>query len=101
MSTQSRVENFNSGVDALIERGVLHCVLALTELQFSNSLIEVFWRNLNGELEKAKMAAQEARLEANRAISCGRWCMDRRGVATSQSHAFLTVRPSTTAGRSP
>jgi putative transposase len=38
------VENFNGGVDELIGKGVLRRVLALTELQFSNSLVEAFWR---------------------------------------------------------
>ncbi len=38
------VENFNGGVDYLIEQGVLRRVLALTDLQFSNSLIEALWR---------------------------------------------------------
>ncbi len=40
------VENVNSEVDELIERGVLHRVLAITELKFSNSMIEAWWRIL-------------------------------------------------------
>ena len=40
------VENFNGGVDELIGKGVLRRVLALTELQFSNALVEAFWRQL-------------------------------------------------------
>ena len=40
------VENFNGSVDELIDKGVLRRVLALTELQFSNSLIEAFWRSM-------------------------------------------------------
>jgi len=40
------VENFNGKVDPLIDKGVLRRVLALTELRFSNSLIEAFWRSL-------------------------------------------------------
>ena len=40
------VENFNSGVDELINNGLLRRVLALTELAFSNSLIEAFWRSM-------------------------------------------------------
>jgi putative transposase len=40
------VENFNGGIDELIGKGVLRRVLALTELQFSNSLIEAFWRQM-------------------------------------------------------
>ena len=40
------VENVNAQVDALITTGVLHRVLAFTELQFSNSMIEAWWRSL-------------------------------------------------------
>jgi putative transposase len=40
------VENVNAQVDALISTGVLHRVLAFTELQFSNSMIEAWWRSL-------------------------------------------------------
>jgi putative transposase len=40
------VENVNAAVDALIETGVLRRLLALTELRFSNSMIEAWWRSL-------------------------------------------------------
>ncbi|MBN4048181.1 DDE-type integrase/transposase/recombinase [bacterium AH-315-O15] len=40
------VENVNAQVDALIDTGVLRRLLALTELQFSNSMIEAWWRSL-------------------------------------------------------
>ena len=40
------VENFNSAVDQLIETGLLKRVLAQTEISFSNSLIESWWRVL-------------------------------------------------------
>ena len=40
------VENVNAQVDDLINRGVLRRLLALTELQFSNSMIEAWWRSL-------------------------------------------------------
>jgi putative transposase len=40
------VENVNAQVDALIETGVLRRLLAFTELQFSNSMIEAWWRSL-------------------------------------------------------
>jgi hypothetical protein len=39
------VENVNAQVDALIATGVLRRVLAFTELKFSNSMIEAFWRS--------------------------------------------------------
>src|SRR3974377_711366 len=40
------VENVNAQVDELIASGVLRRVLAFTELQFSNSMIEAWWRSL-------------------------------------------------------
>jgi transposase InsO family protein len=44
--TDAGVENVNSDVDALIESGLLRRVLAITEICFSNSLIEAWWRGL-------------------------------------------------------
>ena len=38
------VENFNSAVVQLVESGLLKRVLAQTEITFSNSLIESWWR---------------------------------------------------------
>ncbi len=40
------VENVNAQVDALITTGVLRRGLAFTDLQFSNSMIEAWWRSL-------------------------------------------------------
>jgi putative transposase len=40
------VENVNAQVDDLISTGVLRRVLAFTELKFSNSMIEAWWRTL-------------------------------------------------------
>jgi transposase InsO family protein len=40
------VENVNAEVDALIATGVLRRMLAFTELKFSNSMIEAWWRSL-------------------------------------------------------
>lgn len=40
------VENFNAQVDRLVESGVLHRVLAQTDLPSSNSMIEAWWRSL-------------------------------------------------------
>jgi Integrase core domain len=40
------VENVNAQVDDLIASGVLRRVLAFTELTFSNSMIEAWWRSL-------------------------------------------------------
>ena len=44
--TDAGVENVNAQVDALIASGVLRRVLAYTELRFSNSMIEAWWRAL-------------------------------------------------------
>jgi putative transposase len=40
------VENCNSAVDRLVESGLLKRLLAQTEIAFSNSLIESWWRTL-------------------------------------------------------
>ena len=40
------VENVNAQVDALIHAGILRRRLAFTELKFSNSMIEAWWRSL-------------------------------------------------------
>ena len=40
------VENVNAQVDALIHTGILCRLLAFTELKFSNSMIEAWWRSL-------------------------------------------------------
>ena len=40
------VENVDAQVDALIDTGVLRRLLAFTELTFSNSMIEAWWRSL-------------------------------------------------------
>ncbi|MGB2985099.1 MAG: DDE-type integrase/transposase/recombinase, partial [Phycisphaerae bacterium] len=40
------VENFNSAVDELVDSGLLQRLLAMTDISFSNSLIESWWRAL-------------------------------------------------------
>ena len=40
------VENFNDAVDELVNAGLLKRVLAQTDITFSNSLIESWWRAL-------------------------------------------------------
>jgi transposase InsO family protein len=40
------VEHLNAQVDALIAAGVLRRLLAFTELKFSNSMIEAWWRSV-------------------------------------------------------
>lgn len=46
MVADAGVENVNAQVDELIETGVLRRLLAFTELKFSNSMIEAWWRSL-------------------------------------------------------
>ncbi len=40
------VENFNHAVDELVDSGLLRRLLAQTDISFSNSLIESWWRAL-------------------------------------------------------
>ncbi len=40
------VENYNSAVDKLVDSGLLQRLLAMTDISFSNSLIESWWRAL-------------------------------------------------------
>ncbi len=40
------VENFNSTVDKLVGSGLLRRLLAQTDISYSNSLIEAWWRSL-------------------------------------------------------
>ena len=46
MLSDAGVENVNGEIDELIATGVLRRVLAFTELKFSNSMIEAWWRSL-------------------------------------------------------
>ncbi len=38
------VENFNTAVQKLVKNGILKLILAQTDIGFSNSMIEAFWR---------------------------------------------------------
>jgi len=42
----SGTENINTGVDELLRKGILNRILAYTDISFSNSLIEAWWRSL-------------------------------------------------------
>jgi transposase InsO family protein len=44
--TDSGVENVNKEVDSLQDRGIIKRILALVEVDYSNSKIEAFWRSL-------------------------------------------------------
>lgn len=44
--TDGGVENVNGAVDDLVNAGILRRLLAMTEISFSNSLIESWWRTL-------------------------------------------------------
>ena len=46
MLTDGGGENHNSAVDELIESGLLKRLLAMTEITYSNSMIESWWRAL-------------------------------------------------------
>ena len=46
LMTDGGSENFNAAVDELERSGVLKRVLAQTDVQFSNSMIEAWWRAL-------------------------------------------------------
>jgi putative transposase len=46
MVADTGVENVNAHVDELITTGVVRRVLAFTDLKFSNSMIEAWWRSL-------------------------------------------------------
>jgi hypothetical protein len=39
-------ENINSAVDELLRKGILKRILAYTDITFSNSLIEAWWKSL-------------------------------------------------------
>ena len=42
----SGIENINGDVNALVEEGLIHRVLAQVDVAFSNSIIEAWWRSL-------------------------------------------------------
>ncbi|MCP4004533.1 MAG: transposase family protein, partial [bacterium] len=44
--TDGGVENFNSAVDRLISSGILSRLLAMTDIMFSNSMIESWFRSI-------------------------------------------------------
>ena len=44
--TDSGVENVNKDVDALHEKGIIKRILALVEVDYSNSRLEASWRSL-------------------------------------------------------
>lgn len=56
----SGVENVNGTVDALLGLGRLRRVLAQVEVDFSNSMIETFWRSM-------KLSAQTPLIKSGRA----------------------------------
>ena len=46
----SGIENVNNKIEDLIESVVLKRILAVTEIYFSNSIVEAWWRSLKNEL---------------------------------------------------
>ncbi len=57
------VENFNSAVDELIESGLLKRLLAMTEITYSNSMIESWWRALKHQWLSLNTLATVSTLE--------------------------------------
>jgi putative transposase len=108
LHADSVIENVNGDVDALVNDGLIHRVLAQVEVAFSTSLIEAWWRSLKSQwlylntldsvaavrrltsfyvvehntkmphaafhgpdhLAEARRLARQARLAANRNLSC-------------------------------
>ena len=68
------VENVNAEVDALITSGILHRMLAFTELKFSNSMIEAWWRSLKHQW-----------------LFLPRWTVSPRSAAWSRSTSTSTM----------
>jgi putative transposase len=70
------VENVNAQVDALIQSGVLRRLLAFTELKFSNSMIEAWWRALKHQWlflhSKGSPARSTALRKPSRMVLTGR-----------------------------
>jgi len=64
------VENVNADVDDLIAAGVLRRVLAFTELKFSNSMIEAWWRALKHHWLFSPRAGQHHDSPTSRRILC-------------------------------
>ena len=65
------VENYNGSVDEVIASGLLRRVLAQTEISFSNSLIEAWWRSSQAQLalpEPARLGG-EASASSSRSTS--------------------------------
>ena len=83
----SGVENVNAQVDELISTGVLRRLLALTELQFSNSMIEAWWRSLKHQWPSS------TRWTASRP-SVGWW----RSTSTSTTACCAALRGQTPVG---
>jgi transposase InsO family protein len=67
------VENCNSAVDCLIQSGLLKRLLAQTEIDFSNSLIESWWRALKHQwlyVNNLDTIGTQERLKVNRQMTC-------------------------------
>jgi putative transposase len=96
VSADAGVENVNAQVDALIETGVLRCLLAFTELKFSNSMIEAWSARLQFSGKCHCVSADTPTIssclkfqpDSLRPQPCARErCMSRQG-----SHVTKTVR---------
>jgi hypothetical protein len=82
------VENVNGQIDALLATGVLRRLLAMTELKFSNSMIEAWWRSLKHQwlfLHAFDSVATVRRLGRSTSTSTTACCRMRRFAARRQT----------------
>jgi len=92
------VENFNSAVDELVETGRLRRLLALTEITYSNSLIESWWRVLKHQWLYLNALDSIAAVERLVGLSDFTWpsttsgCRTRRFVARRRTRCTLAGR---------
>ena len=90
------VENVNAQVDELITTGVLRRVLAFTELKFSNSTIEAWWRSLKHQSDKLRLTSRTGTcLTSNPLIAC--LALSPRGAPArgtpTHAHSIPSSRP--------
>jgi len=95
------VENVNAQVDDLITTGVLRRVLAFTELKFSNSIIEAWWRSLKHQwlflhsLDSVSRSVDWSRSTSTNTIACFRIrrFADRRLTRCTLEQGTRCLRP--------
>ena len=86
------VENVNAQIDALLATGVLRRLLGRTELKFSNSMIEAWWRSLKHHwlfLHALDSVATVRRLVAFSSTNTTACCRMRHFTARRQTRCTL------------